>query len=323
MLDMITVGDIKLDTFAILNDASVQCQLKMPGCQLCVEYGGKITMDVIESQMAGSAPNVAVALARMKKKTAVISNMGNDLTYDLALKRLKEEGVNASMIKSIKGAKSAYSIVLNFKGDRTIFTSHNHNKMHLPKSLPKTKWLYVSEMGNGYESFYREVAQYSRKNKVLLGLNPGSTQIKEKKPALFNLMKVTEVLFVNLKEAHQLLDKPGAKIRNIAAGLMHHGPKQVVITDGIKGSYGFNGTDLYFCPIFPGEKIEATGAGDAFAAAYIGAIMDNKDMPEGLRWGSVNAASAVHHIGPQKGLLTQNQIISRLRKRKGYKVKNI
>lgn len=277
-------------------------------------------MDVVESQIAGSAPNVAVGLARSGKKTAVLSNMGDDLTYDLAVKKLKKEGVVTKLIKVIKGAKSAYSVVLNFMNERTIFTSHIHNAYSLPKDFPKTKWVYVSEMGSKYESFYKTLTKHIKENKVCLGLNPGTTQIKEKSPALLSLIKQVEVLLVNHEEAKELLKTKTDDQKVLAKKLIALGPKLVIITDGPKGAYGFDGKDLIYCPIFPGERIEATGAGDAFASAFITALIEKQDLATALKWGSVNAASVVHQVGPQPGLLSKTQIKSRLSRNKQYSV---
>src|SRR3989338_10146076 len=104
MLDIITIGDIKLDTFVLLHDASLQCQLlkspihtsatpsnsplgrgRIEDCRLCLDYGAKIDVKVVDSQVAGSAPNVARGLARQKHKTAIVSVMGKDTTRPLAL----------------------------------------------------------------------------------------------------------------------------------------------------------------------------------------------------------------------------------------------
>ena len=70
--DLITIGDIKLDTFVVLDEANISCELKMPECKLCLDYGAKIDVKIVDSQIAGSAPNVAVGLARMKKKTSIL-----------------------------------------------------------------------------------------------------------------------------------------------------------------------------------------------------------------------------------------------------------
>ncbi|MBI4714044.1 carbohydrate kinase family protein [Candidatus Uhrbacteria bacterium] len=323
MLDLITIGDIKLDTFVVLNDASLQCQLKMPECQLCLDYGGKIVVEMVDSQIAGTAPNVAVGLSRMGQKTAVISNMGQDGTRKLSLEKLEKEKVSTRFVRSIKGAKSAYSVVLNFKGEKTLLTAHNQNAYRLPKPLPETKWLYVGEMGNGYEPFFSNLARYVQKKKIRLGINPGTVQISERKPVLFELIQKAEVLFVNRSEAQYLISKTIDEITRLATELYSLGAKVVVVTDGKNGAACFDGKTLLSIDIFPGKLVEATGAGDAFATGFIGALMHGKTAKDALKWGSVNSASVIGQVGPQDGLLSDRQIASRLKKHPSFKPKII
>jgi len=311
MYDMITIGDIKLDVFISLDECKEKCRLRQN--QICFDFGEKISVEVDDQQIAGSAPNVAVALSRMGKRTAVISNMGDDITYSKAIEFLHGEGVGTHCVKSFKNTKSAYSAVLNLKGEKTILASYITKPYALPKGL-KTRWLYMSEMGNGYEKIYEKVAKYIHKEKTLLGFNPGNEQIRERKRELFYLIKHTKTLFVNFEEGQRIVNNKRLKIPTLAQRLFKLGPTEVIITNGRKGSYGYDGTNLYFCPIFPGERVEATGAGDSFASGYIGARMHGLSMPEGLRWGSVNAASSVGQIGPTLGLLRDTQIKARLRR---------
>lgn len=324
MYDMITIGDIKLDTFVVLDDANLQCELKMPECQLCLEYGAKIAVEVVDSQVAGTAPNVAIGLARMGFKTAVISNMGEDGTRQMALKKFKEEGVSTKFIKAVKGEQSSYSAVLSFKGEKTILTSHIEHNYQLPKPIPKTNWFYIGEMGEGYERLYNAVTSHAKKTKsLLLGFNPGSIQIAERKKSLYDLIKRTFVLFLNLEEAQKIAKNDTREIHHLAKSLWELGPHIAVITDGKNGSHSFDGEELNFCPIFPGKLVESTGAGDSFATGFLGAIMNGLTHDEALRWGSVNAASVVGQVGPTPGLLTANQIKSRLRSRPSFKVKKV
>lgn len=323
MYDMITIGDTKLDTFVVLDDANLQCQLKMPDCLLCLRYGEKIVVDVVASQIAGTAPNVATGLSRMGKKTALISNMGLDGTYELALKTLKEEGIATRYLHRVPGEMSSYSVVLNYKGEKTLLTSHIRHAYRLPRPLPKTKWIYVSEMGPGYENLYRQVVARAKANNVHVALNPGTIQIAERKTFLFDLIARSYVLFVNLEEAQRITGEKTLEIHRLATALYRMGPKQVVITDGKNGAYAFAGNDLSFCPIFPGRLVEATGAGDAFSTGYIGALMNGQLYDEALRWGAVNSASVVGHVGPTKGLLSTAQIRSRLKKHPSFHAKEI
>ena len=75
--------------------------------------------------------------------------------------------------------------------------------------------------------------------------------------------------------------------------------------------------------MFPGRRVEATGAGDAFTTGFLGAMIHGKTHRESLTWGAVNAASVVFHIGPTEGLLTHTQIRKQLRERPKYKTKEL
>jgi sugar/nucleoside kinase (ribokinase family) len=323
MLDLLTIGDIKLDTFVVLDEDNEQCCLRMPDAKLCLDYGAKINVKIVDSQIAGSAPNVAIGLSRMGKKTAVISSMGEDTTRPLALEVLKREGVGTSFVETVKGEKSTYSVVLNFRGEKTILTGHIKHEYHLPTSFPKPKWMYVGEMGIGYEKLYRQVRDYAKKDGVRIAMNPGSVQIEELKRALFDLFPHLEVLFVNREEAQALCKSTAAEIHKLAGALFEYGPKHVIITDGVRGSYEYGGHELRYCPIFPSKLVEATGAGDAFASGYLSAVMSGESCAEGLRWGAVNAASVVGFVGPQHGLLSKNEIKQRLETRPKFRVKTI
>ncbi len=312
MLDIVTIGDIKLDAFISLDRCKDKCDLRKKKIEFV--FGEKISVDLMATLIAGSAPNVATALARMGKQAAVISHMGDDTTHTLALEVLRKEHVETTHIHSYKKTASAYSAVLSLQGEKTILASYLHKPLKLPRPFPETKWVYVCEMGNAYEQTYRDLLRELKKDHVLLGYNPGNEQVRDRKPILFEMIERASVLFVNVEEGKTIVNNPRLKIKHLAEALFRLGPDEIVITDGRNGSYGYNGTTLFACPIFPGERIESTGAGDSFASAYIGAKMNGESMQEALRWGSVNSASVVHEIGPTKGLLTQKQIQARLKK---------
>lgn len=320
MLDLISIGDIKLDTFVSINQASVHCQLKERGCKLCIDYGAKIPVDLVDTQIAGTAPNVAVGLARLGLKTSVMSNMGPDGTHKLAIERLGAEGVSTKHIRVVPGAKSSYAVIFSYRGESTNLTSHIKQPYPIPKTFPKTKWIYLGEMGHGYEQVFRAVHTHIKSNKIKFGFNPGSVQIAEHKPILMKLIAETEVLFVNRKEARELCGQKSDDVLFLSKTLFDLGPRTVVITDGRDGAYSFDGMALTHAPMFPGERTDATGAGDAFATGYLGALLTGYDGATGLAWGSVNSASVVQHVGPQPGLLTQAKIKRLLKVTPSYHV---
>ena len=177
-------------------------------------------------------------------------------------------------------------------------------------------------MGHTYEKMFAQLTAHVKKTNVKLGFNPGTVQIAERKHELFDLIKQTSILFVNLQEAKAITELETDEIHHLATALWGLGAKRIVITDGKHGSYDFDGEVLLKCPIFPGKVVGTIGAGDAFATGYIGCILKNsKSFP--LVWGAINSASVVGKVGPQAGLLSDVHILQHLRKYKSFAPKKI
>ncbi len=324
MYNILTIGDIKLDTFIVIPEASVMCKLQMPACQLCLDYGKKIPVEDISSQIAGTASNVAIGIAKMDRISAIYSVMGVDGTNTLAIEFLTKNNVVTKHIKAQKGHPSSFAAVLNYKGETTQLVSHSNMQYRLPKQLPETEWMHISELGDDYEKLYAEVARVSAKREILISFNPGVVQLTDKRPELFSLLKATTVLFLNMSEAKLLTStKDEIEIHHLITKIKALGPQFVVITDGKNGAYAYDGLQLDYTPAFPAKFVEATGAGDAFSTGFLGALMHGRGHDEALRWGSVNAASVIAHVGPTRGLLTHTEIKKRLKARPSYKTKEM
>ncbi len=302
MYDLVSIGDIKQDVFISLDMCKEKCNLHEKN--VCFNFGEKIGINVLDQQTAGSAPNVAIGLARMGLKTAVISNMGQDQTYLSAQRNLAKEHVDTRYITPHPGVQSAYCAVLSLSGEKTILVSYIAKTYKLPKRL-STKWLFVSEMGNGYEKLFRQVIRFMKKGKAKLAINPGNQQIAELKPAFYDLIAVTDVLFVNLEEGKRIIKSSRVGIKGLAKKLFNLGPSEIIITDGRNGSYSFDGKTLWHLPMFPGPRVESTGAGDSFAAAYLGARMHGHGMMTGIEWGAVNSAEVGRMLGGWHGQLVK------------------
>lgn len=330
MFDILTIGDIKLDTFVLLPEAHVSCQLQItpaaknrsgePTCRLCLAYGTKIPVRHISSQIAGTAPNVAVGIARLGKRATVASVMGDDGIHDMALRFLKSERVTTDLIQVKKHQESSFAAVIEYEGESTQLVAHGNFTYHLPTRC-QTEWLHLAELGEGYKQLYKEAIRLHKKH-TSISMNPGSIQIKERDPLLFELLHHTAVLFLNTSEARTLLkEKEETSIHQLISQLYELGSKYVVVTDGKNGAYAFDGETIAFAPAFPGTYVEGTGAGDAFSSGFLGALMYGHDHKTALAWGSVNAASVIGSVGPTKGLLSQTEIKKRLHERPSYRTK--
>lgn len=325
MFDLISIGDSVIDTFIPLQDAKVveSDQQRLLG----LRFGDKIPVGDSLVVVAGNAANNAVGSARLKLKTAIYVNVGNDHDGLRIKDKLKEEGVDTRYVVRDEHLPSNHHVVLNFKGERTILIYHQPWKYHLP-DLDRAKWVYFTSLSPTFthSNLIDQLVNYLERSRAKLLYNPGTFQIKagvKKNPRLLSL---TEVFIVNLEEAKIILgfkEEEAVPIKKLLKGILDLGPKMVVITDGEKGSYGADGEKYYQLSIFPAKLLEMTGSGDAYATAVLAAFFHGKDLPEAMRWGGANGASVVEQVGPQAGLLTLHGIQEKLKENSKIVAKEI
>lgn len=317
--DIVTIGDCTVDAFVHLEEAEV---LKTKtGPKLAMRYGDKIPYQSITMMSAGNSNNVAVGCARLGLKAAYYGTVGHDHNSHLILNSLHSEGVSTEFMSIQKNKQTNFHIVLWFKGDRTILIKHQDYSYRLPSGLRNTKWIYYSSVGETGLKLNDDICRFLKNNpNIKMAFNPGTFQLREGIEKLLPLFKHTEVLFVNKEEA-QFLDGKGENVRKLAEELHKHGPKTVVITDGLKGSYCLHGDAFYKMGIYPHKPIEATGAGDAFATGFVAARVHGLAIPEALRWGSRNGASVATKIGPEAGLVKLSHMKADLKQHPKFQAK--
>ncbi len=309
MYDIISIGDAGLDTFVILEDATVNCVLNKANCQFCINYADKIPVEGWKQTIGGNAANNAVASSRLGLRAAIWTIIGSDSSGALIKKTMKAEKVAANFIELDKKHPTNQSLVINFQGERTILVHHNKRLYKLPK-LPASSWVYLTSMNSGAEKIFPALLNYLKKNKIKLAFNPGTFQMKLGIDVLRPVLAQTTVIFVNLEEAGRILGTPEEKdMHKLSKNLAALGPKIVVITNGAKGAHAWDANGCYFMPILKNAPVvEMTGAGDAFAGGFVAALLYNHSINEALRWGTFNSASVIGKIGPEAGLLRLRQM---------------
>ncbi|MCH8821433.1 carbohydrate kinase family protein [Patescibacteria group bacterium] len=313
MHDIITVGDATIDTFTKIHDAEIRCSVNKEDCKLCVNYADKIPVDEIKHLVAGNAANNAIGSARLGLKAAIYVNVGDDDSGERIKNKIESEGVDGSYISVNKDMESNYSTVINFKGERTIFVYHQDWKYRLPDMEP-TKWVYYTSVSDSFKNstLTQDLADYVKDVGAKLLFNPGTYHMLDGVKKRPEILKVCTVFNVNVEEAKKILEIPPENSIDIKSLLKKTRDdlevKSVVITDGRQGSYSFDGKEYYKLPEFPGDRTEATGAGDSFATALVASLFYGNDIGEAMVWGSINGAYVVKKVGPQAGLLHKHEM---------------
>lgn len=322
MLDLLSIGDARIDNFLRIEEAHVNCVKQK--CEICISWGNKIPVEELHTLVAGNNCNNAVGASRLNLKVALYGNAGDDANGKRILDHLKEEGVSTRYFVLNKGVVTELSSVINYHAERTILVYHQNWDYHLPDPEP-AKFVYFSSVSPTFHKtgLVGQIENYLERTNARLVYNPGTHQLKYGVKKFPRLLSLIYLLIVNKEEAKTILGcKVGENvpIKKLLKGLVDLGPKMVVITDGSEGSYGFDGlpagrqAEQYWkLGVFPAKLVEMTGSGDGYATGTLCGLFHGKSLPEAMRWGAANGASVVEQIGPQAGLLTYTQMQEKLK----------
>lgn len=311
--DFVGIGDTVTDAFIRLNmsSAHVEQDHGMGGREICLRFGDKIPYDdVFVVAGVGNAANASVSASRLGLRSAFVSNVGDDEHGKEILNVFKREKVGTEFVRAHKGIPTNYHYVLWYGDERTILIKHQKFPYELP-DFGNPKWVYLSSLGEHSLPFHATLVEYFNAHpEIKLAFQPGTFQIKFGKDQLRDLYRRADVFFSNREEAQRILGVKDGDPKKLLLALSELGPKIVVITDGVKGAYAYDGKEALFMPLYPDPKppLQRTGAGDAFSSTFTIALALGKDVRDALRWGPVNSMSVVQGIGARAGLLTRPKL---------------
>jgi sugar/nucleoside kinase (ribokinase family) len=307
--DFVAVGDVTTDEFIELRkeNAKVSSDPNSEREQICMNFGDELEYEgFVNVPAVGNSPNASVCAKRLGLKSALATNFGVDEGGDEIQKQLETEGVDMQFAIRHEGKISNHHYVLRYGAERTILIKHEEYPYKLP-DIGEPKWLYFSSVGENSLPFHHEIANYIKSHpNVKLAFQPGSFQIKLGYETIKDMYSSSTLFFCNKEEAQSILARREKDIQILLQGMHKLGPKIVIITDGPKGAYSFDGNEMWQMPMYPdpAPPVDRTGAGDSFSATFTSALALGNSIPTALSWGPINSMSVVQHIGAQKGLLT-------------------
>ncbi|OGH06738.1 MAG: hypothetical protein A2171_01740, partial [Candidatus Levybacteria bacterium RBG_13_35_9] len=288
--------------------------------KLFIDYGYKINVENYVKDIGGNACNAAVGISRLGKNVGLCAEIGSDEFSSLIINKLNIENINTSFVTQTPAKKTSFSICINYLGERTLFVEHVERLHNFNFENSSADFIYLTSLGNKWEDAYQKALDFVKKTHAKLAFNPGTLQIDTKNALVIQLIELTDYLFLNKEEAEKILygkDKrvptENSDIKKILFGLKNLGAKNIIVTDSYNGSFVFDSVQNYYhLGIINADVLEKTGAGDAYTAGFISAILNTKSITDAMVWGSVNAASVVQKIGAQEGLLKMQQMEEKL-----------
>jgi len=297
MFDTISVGSATLDIF--LRSAQFQVQENfqgdLPG--LCMPYGSKINVDDFALQSGGGGTNTAVSFARLGLRSAVIAEIGTDIPAQLIRQELQQERVDVSLLVQEPDERTAISALLIGKdGDRSAITARGAARLLTVSDMQFSKmisnWMHLSSIGN--TELILALAQHCKKQRIRFSWNPGGSELEAMAKGELHPTEVyPSIFFVNQEEADQLVEA-GYELESLGS--------TVVITKAAEGGRYFENDTWHDFTALPAKMVQATGAGDAFAAGVIAGCLHDRRTSESIEWGKANSASVIQNMGAKTGL---------------------
>ena len=311
MFDLVTIGDSLVDIFFVLDEHTRGCTVDKSKKKICFDYAEKMSIDQSTHAVGGNAANVAVGAKKLGLKTAIATQIGDDINGQVVIDALQKAGVDLSLVQIEKNKETRYSVVLNYQSERTILSYHTQRIYKLPP-LPESTWIYYTSLGKHFEKVQTKLVSHLKKHpNVRLAMNPGSYQFAHGLNTIRNIIPLVDTLIVNKEEAQKLLDLPNkTAVPTLLKALASQGPHTIIITDSTNGSYGWQEGRIVHMMPFPIEAKARTGAGDAYTSGFLSATILGKSLDEAMRWGTANAGGVVQEFGAQKGLCTKKNISS-------------
>ena len=222
----------------------------------------------------GQAANVAVRLARRGESVRLVAPLADDLAGRLLRDALEEDGVSIAPLPARRSA--AVAVLLDAGGERTMLSDRQPlAAAPAAAALADVDWVHCS----GYALLddatgdALAAALGARPSSVRLSVGGGSLPPERALVARFRARlrsAAPQVCLLSRSEAGAMIGRMSPSALEAAAQLATLADV-VVVTAGADGSAATLGGELMTAPpaVTPGAVVDATGAGDAYAAALI------------------------------------------------------
>lgn len=305
MVDVIGIGSPALDIFFNTdNNFLKELNLKPEDDFLITEKKLKPTnitsrLKPVSQSPGGIAVNTLAVLSNLGIKTAYLGVVGKDKIGANWLKTI--QNVETSRVLRL-GKTSICFCLLTDNGKKRTFLSiiNNHENDFLKninyKFLNTAKFVHIGPLiKNRTEGIKETINLVSKIKSPKISFSPGIFYTSQGLQKLKPILKKTYILFINLKEIKSLISKDP----KIASGLLlEFGPKIIVLTMADKGSFIATKNEQFRVKRENAEKIvDATGAGDSYAAGFLYGLLMNKSLEWSAKFASKLAAKSLSDYG--------------------------
>jgi sugar/nucleoside kinase (ribokinase family) len=267
----------------------------------------------------GSATAIfASGIARLGHPVSFFGKVGKDDFGRFCLDALRATRISTSHISATETAKTGVTISLSTRSDRALVTALGaiselrYKDLDL-SALSGHRHLHMTSffLQTGLRPSFPRILHQARKFGLTTSFDPNSDPLSSWGKDIWDVVKKTNIFFLNEEEALQLTRK-----KEVRAALTQLAEKVdcAVIKRGSKGAIAAARGEVAAAPAFKISPVDTTGAGDSFAAGFVHAFLANQSLLQCLTIANACGALSAMQIGGTAGqpdLLQLNRFLTR------------
>ena len=274
------------------------------------EKGKLALFDELEIHTGGCANNTAIALARLGISAGAMGKVGTDAFGNLILQGLTDNGVNAVGMRQEANTSTSFTFVaIASDGERTFYHYIGANgelgEADLNWELIRTvKILHIAGalvMPRFDGAPMANVLRTAKALGITTSLDTAYDATGKWMETLEPCLPYVDIFMPSIVEAQYLTGL--SDYREIAQFLRgNYGIDTVIIKMGENGSYATTPEAEHFAPAYTVDVVDATGAGDAYAAGFLAGTIMDWDLKATVELASATGAACVTAIGTTAGI---------------------
>ena len=281
--------------------------------------GQSVTGDAFREAAGGKGANQAVGAARLGARVALIARIGRDARGDTVLAALRAENVETGFVTRDPEEPTGVGLCqVGASGEKQILSAAGANAKLTVACVREAAAALASarvvlcQLGVPLEAV-TEAVRIARSGAARVILDPGPPA-----PVPDALIAQLDVIRPNTSEAEALT---GVRVRDrdtareAAKDLLRRGARAVAVQAGEHGDLIVAAGSEAWLPRFSVERLDATGAGDAFASALAVRLAEGTPLEAAGRFASAAAALATTVLGAQASLPRREAVLELLARR--------
>ena len=308
MKSILGIGNALTDILAVLPDDSLLKAYHLPKGSMQhvdMETGDKIWAALkplgVKYVAGGSAANTIVCTSIFGMPSSFIGKIGDDELGLLFKSDQEQYGVNTMLLKSEHSSGRSMVFVSGGNAERTFAVYLGAALDLVPEDL-KPEYFAGHDYFHieGYlvqnQDLIRRAVELAHETGCIISLDMASYNVVESNNAFLHdiVDRYVDIVFANETEARAFTKLGGA--REALEEISQH-CKIAVVKVGKDGSWLRSGDEEHYIPAWPAATIDATGAGDTYAAGFIYAHSLGMPIKVCGEVGSIIAAKVVEVIG--------------------------